>query len=142
MLGSPFDGSDSSPIAVKIMESLASIGQGVVRLTTNHGTQKFSVFCHDGETCSLVNLTAPFLSCQSGECQATGLKHKRSAKRLLTEAEATDLCPHLDIMVANKEIWHTEYAAELESECCDQGMDKETHNVEDVDLDIQVSHTL
>lgn len=129
--------SDRSPVFLKLQNSLQSLGLGVLQLTTGSGTQKFSVRCQDGETCSLVNLTMPFIACQSGECQATGLKHRRSAKRLLSEGEGASLCPHLDTMLANREVWQPEWALMEEAEEM-LATHTDLPNVEDRDLAAQV----
>ncbi len=95
-----------TPIARRIQGSLSAINVGVEPLTEGV-TSKFSVRNKDGLSCSLVHLSNGYLTCQSGECQATGLKHRRSTKRLLTLEEGASVCRHLDAMLANQEVWST-----------------------------------
>jgi hypothetical protein len=80
--------------------------QGVVALLESDPTSKYSARSRSDGNCSVVHITANTLSCQQGECQAK-LHSKRSSKNLLLDdaAKVGILCPHLDAMRAQKEVW-------------------------------------
>lgn len=117
---------NASRIRQKLVEAKVSIGTGVVQLNKGPCTLKFSVRSRETSTCSLVHLSDGFLACQSGECQALGLKHRRSTNRLLSLEEAASVCPHLDAMLANKEVW----AGTMDENAPVEGP-AESHNADD-----------
>ena len=80
--------------------------QGIVVLLEGPPTSKYSARSSKDGSCSVVHLTDGNLSCQKGECKAK-LHNKRSSKKLLLE-EAAILCPHLEAMRAQKEVWYSD----------------------------------
>jgi len=68
---------------------------------------KFSVCSATSSCCSFVNLSKDgrFIYCTSGECRAQR-GHKKAAHYVLgDDKKSLPLCPHMEVMRANAEVW-------------------------------------
>lgn len=88
-----------------VILSTTYLGKPVCALTSSLRTEKFSVISKDGKDCKFVNLSKNRLACQSGECSSI---YSFSTRKILYLDKTANLCPHLEAMKDNKDVWFNE----------------------------------
>ena len=88
----------------KLKTSKTFLNLGVVPLFRSGTVSKFSVLPRDSDAYSLVSIFNDTITCHSGLCQVK-LYNKRSKKVILKLDDAARICPHLEAMRAQQEVW-------------------------------------
>lgn len=86
-----------------VIRSLELLDRPVCILPSTLKTKKFTVRDeNDTESCNFVHLSKNRLICQSGECQTI---YGCSQRKVIYLEETTNICPHLDAMKKNRDLW-------------------------------------
>ncbi|XP_076089236.1 uncharacterized protein LOC143059604 isoform X1 [Mytilus galloprovincialis] len=86
-----------------VIRSLELLDRPVCILPSTLKTKKFTVRAeNDTESCNFVHLSKNRLICQSGECQTI---YGCSQRKVIYLEETTNICPHLDAMKTNRDLW-------------------------------------
>ncbi|CAC5384603.1 unnamed protein product [Mytilus coruscus] len=86
-----------------VIKSLELLDKPVCILPSTLKTKKFTVRDeNDTESCNFVHLSKNRLICQSGECQTI---YGCSQRKVIYLEETTNICPHLDAMKKNRNLW-------------------------------------
>ncbi|CAC5369100.1 unnamed protein product [Mytilus coruscus] len=86
-----------------VIKSLELLDKPVCILPSTLKTKKFTVRDeNDTESCNFVHLSKNRLICQSGECQTI---YGCSQRKVIYLEETTNICPHLDAMKNNRNLW-------------------------------------
>jgi len=95
----------------KLLASKQYLNMGVVTLLQSPVVSKYSAMSRLDNNCCMVHISHGIVSCQSGECQAR-LRSRRSTKVVVDMDAAAKLCPHLEAMRAQQELWLGEMSSD------------------------------
>ena len=115
-----------------ILEAIRFLETTVCSLPSSLRTKKFSVVPKDKRNCRFVNYSKNRLACQSGECSSI---YGFSTRKTLYLDKTENLCPHLEAMKENKDVWLGGNNIVYEEEEEEEDINLEMDNDEDDDIE-------
>lgn len=135
-----------SVINQKLISSAKTVNVGVLLVSPSESSSyKFSVCSTSSSSCSFVNLSKDgrFIHCTSGECRAQR-GHRKAAQYVLGDGKkSSPLCPHMEMMRGNAEVWqHLAKMDSADASCGTRPTVDDLKNVEDEGIEVEGKHSV